>query len=86
MAQAGLPDVDTHLWSGIFAPAGTPQPIVDKLIAELGRALADTGVQDKLKAMAVTPGGPSGKEFARYIENDIQSFSAVVKAAKLTFQ
>jgi tripartite-type tricarboxylate transporter receptor subunit TctC len=86
MAEVGLPDVNTHLWSGIFAPTGTPAPIVDKLIAELDRALADTGVQDKLKAMAVTPGGPSGKEFARYIENDIQSFSAVVKDAKLTFQ
>ena len=86
MAEAGLPDVNTHLWSGIFAPVGTPAPIVDKLIAEFGRALADSGVQDKLKAMAVTPGGPTGKDFARYIDEDIEAFSAVVKAAKLTFQ
>ncbi len=86
MAEAGLPDVNTQLWSGIFAPAGTPLPVVEKLTAEFGRALSDAGVQGKLKAMAVTPGGPSGKDFARYIDDDIRSFSAVVKAAKLTFQ
>ena len=86
MSELGLPDVNTQLWSGFFAPAGTPQPIVDKLIAELGKALADPDVQQKLKAMAVNPGGPSGKEFARRIDDDIMSFAEVVKAAKLTFQ
>jgi tripartite-type tricarboxylate transporter receptor subunit TctC len=86
MAEVGLADVNTQLWSGIFVPAGTLQPIVDKLIAEFGRALADAGVQEKLKAMAVTPGVPSGKDFARYIDDDFERFSAVVKAAKLTFQ
>jgi len=86
MSEAGLPDVNTHLWSGIFAPAGTPAPVVEKLTAEFGRALADAGVQEKLKAMAVTPGGPTGKEFARYIDEDIKTVSAVVKAANLTFQ
>jgi tripartite-type tricarboxylate transporter receptor subunit TctC len=86
MSELGLPDVDTQLWSGFFAPAGTPQPIVDKLIAELDRALADSGVLQKLKAMAVNPGGPSGKDFAGLIDNDIMSFAEVVKAAKLTFQ
>ena len=67
-------------------PAGTPQPVVDKLIAELNKALADPLVQERLKTMAVNPGGPSGKDFAARIDSDIESFSAVVKAAKLTFQ
>jgi tripartite-type tricarboxylate transporter receptor subunit TctC len=86
MSELGLPDVDTQLWSGFFAPAGTPQPIVDKLIAELERALADPSVVQKLKAMAVNPGGPSGKAFAKRIDDDIETFATVVKAAKLTFQ
>ena len=43
MAEAGFPEVDTHLWSGFFVPAGTPAPIVAKLTAELGQALADAG-------------------------------------------
>ncbi len=86
MSELGLPDVNTQLWSGFFAPAGTPQPIADKLITELGKALADASVQQKLKAMAVNPGGPSGEAFAKRIDDDIQSFAEVVKAAKLTFQ
>ena len=63
MAEAGYPDVNTHLWSGFFVPVGTPDPVVKKLTAELGRALADPGVQDGLKKMAVTPGGPTGEAF-----------------------
>src|SRR5450631_1387888 len=77
MAEAGFPDVDTHLWSGFFVPVGTPAPIVAKLTAELGRALADPGVQDGLRKMAVTPGGPTGDAFAKVIERDIKSFGDV---------
>jgi tripartite-type tricarboxylate transporter receptor subunit TctC len=86
MAEVGLPDVNTQLWSGFFVPAGTPEPIVAKLKAELGKAIADAGVQQKLRAMAVKPGGPTGDEFARRIDDDIKVFKDVVSAAKLTFQ
>jgi tripartite-type tricarboxylate transporter receptor subunit TctC len=66
-------------------PAGTPAPIVDKLIKELGRAIADPAVQGGLKKMAVSPGGPTGDAFKKMIEVDIKTFGDVVKAAKLTF-
>ncbi len=85
MAEVGYPDVNTHLWSGFFVPAGTPAPIVDKLIKELGRAIADPAVQDGLKKMAVSPGGPTGDAFKKMIEVDIKTFGDVVKAANLTF-
>jgi len=85
MAEAGYPDINTHLWSGFFVPAGTPAPIVAKLTQELGRALADPAVQEGLKKMAVTPGGPTGDAFKKAIEADIKAFGDVVTAAKLTF-
>ncbi len=85
MAEAGYPEVDTHLWSGFFVPAGTPAPIVAKLTAELGRAIADPSVQEGLRKMAVTPGGPTGEAFKKVIEADIKSFGDVVKAAHLEF-
>jgi tripartite-type tricarboxylate transporter receptor subunit TctC len=85
MTEAGYPEVDTHLWSGFFVPAGTPAPIVAKLTTELGRALADPSVQASLKKMAVTPGGPTGDAFKARIDADIKSFGDVVTAAKLTF-
>ena len=85
MAEAGYAAVNTQLWSGFFVPAGTPAPIVDKLIKELGKALADPGVQAGLKKLAVTPGGPTGDAFKKRIDADIKSFGDVVTAAKLTF-
>ena len=85
MAEVGFPEVNTHLWSGFFVPAGTPGPIVKKLTTELGKAIADPGVQEGLKKMAVSPGGPTGDEFKKVIDADIKSFGEVVTAAKLTF-
>lgn len=86
MAEAGFPEVDTHLWSGFFVPAGTPEPIVTKLRTELGRALADASVQEGLKKMGVTPGGPTGDAFKARIDADIKVYEDVVKAAHLTFK
>jgi tripartite-type tricarboxylate transporter receptor subunit TctC len=86
MAEAGLPEVDTQLWSGFFVPAGTPAPVVAKLTAELGRAIADPGVQASLKKMAVKPGGLVGAAFQKRIDAEIKSYADVVKAAKLTFE
>src|SRR5215510_7620170 len=86
MAEAGYPEVDIGLWSGLFVSVATPQPIVNKLESELRRALADAGVRDKLKAMAVNPGGGPGDEFRKLIDNDIKRFGEVVKAANLKFE
>jgi len=86
MAEAGFPEVDLGLWSGLFVAANTPPAIVKKLEAELRRALADAGVRDKLKAMAVNPGGGTSDEFRNVIDNDIKRFAEVVKAADLKFE
>jgi tripartite-type tricarboxylate transporter receptor subunit TctC len=86
MAEAGFPEVDIGLWSGFFVHVNTPPAIVKKLDVELRRALADAGVRDKLKAMAVNPGGGPGEDFRKMIEGDIKKFGEVVKAANLTFE
>lgn len=86
MAEAGFPDVNIHLWSGFFVPKGTPAPVVEKLKTELGRALADAHVQDGLRKMGATPGGPVGDAFKHTLENDIKTFRDVVAAGHLTFQ
>jgi len=85
MAEVGLPEVNTSLWSGVFVRAGTPEPIVRKLEETLRRAIADPGVSAKLKAMAVTPGGGPSAEFRAMIDADIKTVSDVVKAANLEF-
>src|SRR6185369_15260416 len=86
MTEEGFSDIDIHLWSGFSVPTGTPQPIVDKLTKELSRAIADPAVQDGLKKMATTPGGPTGEAFRKRIESEIKTFNDVVAAAKLKFE
>ena len=86
MAEAGYPDVNIGLWSGLFVSVNTPPAIVKKLDDAARRALADPGVREKLKGMAVDPGGGPGEEFRKRIEHDITMFGDVVKAANLKFE
>jgi tripartite-type tricarboxylate transporter receptor subunit TctC len=86
MAEVGLPDVDIGLWSGVFVLAGTPAAVRSRLEAELRRVLADEGVREKLKAMAVNPGGPVGDDFARTIDTDISRFADIARQANLKFE
>ena len=86
MAEAGYPEVNIGLWSGLFVVTGTPPAIAGKLDMESRRALSDPGVREKLKAMAVNPGGGHGEEFRKRIEGDIKLFADVAKAANLKFE
>ena len=86
MAEAGYPEVNIGLWSGLFVLTGTPPAIAGKLATESRRALADPGVREKLKAMAVNPGGGPGEEFRKRIDGDIKLFADVAKAANLKFE
>ena len=86
MAESGYPGVNTALWSGFFAPLNVPAPVTAKLEDAFRRAISDAGVSDKLKGMAVTPGGgTTGAQFRAMIDKDIDGYSAVIKAAKLKF-
>ena len=86
MAEEGFPDIDIHLWSGIFAPAATPPDVVAKLEKGLNEAIRDPGVSSKLKAMAADPGGGSPDDFRRLVDSDIAKYTAIVKAANLHFE
>jgi tripartite-type tricarboxylate transporter receptor subunit TctC len=85
MVEAGYPGVDVHLWSGIFAPAATPAPIVAKLEKALDDSIHDPDVSAKFKNLAVTPGGGPAEDFRRMIDAEIVKFQDVVKAANLHF-
>jgi tripartite-type tricarboxylate transporter receptor subunit TctC len=86
MAEAGYPDVNVELWSGVFASSKTPSAIVAKLQKAFGEAIADPGVAEKLKAMAVDPGGATPDQFSKIIQSDVVKFGDVVKAANLKFE
>jgi tripartite-type tricarboxylate transporter receptor subunit TctC len=66
-------------WVACFAPAGTPKPIVDKLNAELRKALLDADVSTKLSTQTLDPMPMSPEEFASRLKSDYDKYEKVVK-------
>ncbi|WP_221930838.1 tripartite tricarboxylate transporter substrate binding protein [Telmatospirillum sp. J64-1] len=71
-------------WQGLFVPAGTPQPIVDKLAAEVQRILELPEVVARLKELGAMPSATTPDEFAEYIQGERGRWAEVVKAAGLS--
>jgi len=66
-------------WFGAFAPAGTPKPIIDKLNAELKKALADPDVSAKLTIQALDPMYMTPEDFTRLVKFDYDRLRKIVK-------
>ena len=76
-----LPGYDAVLWWGMFAAAGTPAPIVEKLNHEIRAALADPAMRAQWAEQAVTLTGNTPDEFAALLKSDIEKWGKVVAAA-----
>ena len=79
LAEAGVPGYDAVIWLGIMAPAGTPRAIVERLNNEITRAtnspeMKEAWARQGAVAMSMTP-----DEFGRYMREDIDKWSRVVK-------
>jgi tripartite-type tricarboxylate transporter receptor subunit TctC len=68
-------------WSGLFAPKGTPQPVVDKLSAEVQRILKLPDVREKLAALGAEPVGSTQAEFSAHVKREIDKWAKVVKTS-----
>jgi tripartite-type tricarboxylate transporter receptor subunit TctC len=68
-------------WSGLFAPRGTPQPVVDKLSAEVQRILKLPDVREKLVALGAEPVGSTQAEFTAHVKREIDKWAKVVKTS-----
>jgi tripartite-type tricarboxylate transporter receptor subunit TctC len=78
-AEAGYPDLDSNAWFGLFAPARTPKPIIQKLNAEVGRVMLLPEVKDALLAQGAEAVPTSPEEFGRYVKSEIAKWTRVVK-------
>jgi tripartite-type tricarboxylate transporter receptor subunit TctC len=83
MAEAGVLDLEVTLWSGLFAPAATPHPIVKKLEKELVEIVRLPDVHDRLKAMAVEPSGGPAQDLTNRIAEEIPRWTAIAKSANV---
>jgi tripartite-type tricarboxylate transporter receptor subunit TctC len=84
VAESGLPGFEAVSWFGLFAPAGTPRPIVDKINGEIRRIFADPEFKKNFldrqyfESIAGTP-----EELAAYLKSEEQKWSKVIRDAKV---
>ena len=82
-AEAGLPKVDATSWFGVLAPAGTPQPIIDKLTAEIAKVMATPAFKQKAVESGAEAEYRDPQQFGKQITSDFARWGEVVKAAKI---
>lgn len=83
-AEAGVPDYIFQGWNAVFAPRGTPAPVVAKLDGALRAALADPAIRQRIEALGSIPAAPDqqGPEaLARLVRSEVDRWSTVVRAA-----
>jgi tripartite-type tricarboxylate transporter receptor subunit TctC len=78
-----LPGFDVVSWQAIFAPAGVPKPVVDKLSAEMIKAVTDPEIKAKLVAQGIEPGGMSPAELGAFQKAEIEKWARVIKAGNI---
>jgi tripartite-type tricarboxylate transporter receptor subunit TctC len=81
LAELGVPDFEMQSWQGVFAPAGTPQAVIDRLSKELAAVVALPEVQSKLRSLGVEPDGRQAKEFAAFQRAEIAKWGKVITSA-----
>jgi tripartite-type tricarboxylate transporter receptor subunit TctC len=79
MVEAGLPGYELSSWQAVFAPAGTPKPVVDRLYAEIGRILKMPDVAKRLGDLGLDLSGMSPAELAAVIKADVPRLGKVVR-------
>ncbi len=83
ISETVAPDFDVMSWTGIGVPAGTPAAVVERLNAEVGRALAVPMVQERLRTLDSEPAPSSGAAMGALIARQIETWTRVVEQAGL---
>lgn len=83
MREAGYPELEIGLWTGLLVPAGTPPAIIRRLHEELVKVLKQPEVRERIVALGIDPVGSTPEEFSRVIAADIAKWTAVAKAANI---
>ena len=83
-AEKGYPAVDSSTWTGLFAPKGTPVPVVAKLASASAAALSQPDVDKAFRASGVQPQVMTSEQFARFVTSELAKWGKVVKDSGIT--
>jgi tripartite-type tricarboxylate transporter receptor subunit TctC len=81
MEEAGVPGYETYTWNALFAPAGTPQAVVDRLNASAVKAVKDPALQPRLADLSATVVGSTADELGQHVVLELARWAPIVKAS-----
>ncbi len=84
LAESVLPGFDSISWIGLFAPAGTPRDIVDKISADVRELLASDEVKGKLIELGAVPAGNTPAQFQAMIDSDRKRYAQVIRDKRIS--
>lgn len=83
MAEAGIPGYETYTWNALFAPAGTPKPVIDRLNKAANAALAAPAVAERMKEFSATIVASTPETLGEHVKAEVAKWGPVVKAANV---
>ena len=81
MAEAGLPNVESYAWFGLWAPAGTSSATVDRIAQDVERALASPDVREKLAGLGADPTPSTPERFGAVMRADAEKWGRIIRQA-----
>lgn len=81
LAELGVTSFEMQSWQGVFAPAGTPKVIVDRLSSEIAQIVDTPEIKEKLRSLGVEPDGRSSEKFSEFQNIEITKWGKVIKDA-----
>jgi tripartite-type tricarboxylate transporter receptor subunit TctC len=83
LSEAGLPGYEIVSWQAVFAPAGTPQPVVQRLATEIGKIINDPEVKSRLAGLGVEPSGAGPAELGTLQKSEVAKWAKLIKASNI---
>ena len=83
MAEQGFPELVAVNWWGVFVPTGTPRPVVEKLNADLVKALADQDLKKRYADLGVEPVSSTPEFLGQFIKAEAERYAKVIKDANI---
>lgn len=82
-AEVGYPKVDATSWFGVFAPAGVPKPIIDKLSSEIAKVVQSPAFKQRAIELGATADYENPKQFSDHVATELVGWAGVVKSARI---
>jgi tripartite-type tricarboxylate transporter receptor subunit TctC len=81
VAEAGVAGFEASAWFGLVAPAGTPAPVLDRLIREIGQILKSPDVIQRFTELGAEPGTLGGAEFGAFLRDETSKWTKVIQTS-----